>query len=107
MAVLGCQLRKAEVSKKTYEVASEKLLRFCEVRHLCAFPCVCGDVGSAYCEKNHFVAWQRVHEKLSQPPPPGASRSSGSVPAQVANSLAAEALNVSCAVKALLEVDSK
>ena len=32
LAVLGCQLRKAEVSKKTYEVATEKLLQFVEVR---------------------------------------------------------------------------
>ena len=31
LAVLGCQLRKAEASKKRYEVATEKLLGFVEV----------------------------------------------------------------------------
>ena len=31
LVVLGCQLRKAEVSKRTYEVATEKLIRFAEV----------------------------------------------------------------------------
>jgi syntaxin-binding protein 4 len=31
MAVLGCQLRKSEVTKKTYEVATDKLLQFVEV----------------------------------------------------------------------------
>ena len=31
LVVLGCQLRKAEVSKRTYEVATEKLINFAEV----------------------------------------------------------------------------
>ena len=31
MVVLGCQLRKTEVSKRTYEVAVEKLTKFAEV----------------------------------------------------------------------------
>ncbi|KAK3736396.1 hypothetical protein QZH41_017920 [Actinostola sp. cb2023] len=31
LVVLGCQLRKAEVSKRTYEVSTEKLIRFAEV----------------------------------------------------------------------------
>ena len=34
LAVLGCQLRKTEVSKKTYEVATDKLLHFTEVSPL-------------------------------------------------------------------------
>lgn len=29
--MLGCQLRKLEVTKKTYEVATDKLLHFVEV----------------------------------------------------------------------------
>jgi len=33
LVVLGCQLRKAEVSKRTYEVATEKLIRFAEMVH--------------------------------------------------------------------------
>ncbi|CAH1777158.1 unnamed protein product [Owenia fusiformis] len=33
LAVLGCQLRKAELGKKTYEVATEKLLHFAEMVH--------------------------------------------------------------------------
>ncbi len=32
LAVLHSQLKKAEASKKTYEVATEKLLAFAEVR---------------------------------------------------------------------------
>ena len=32
LVVLGCQLRKAEVGKRTYEVATEKLIHFAEVR---------------------------------------------------------------------------
>ena len=31
LAILTCQLRKADLSKKTYEVATEKLLQFTEV----------------------------------------------------------------------------
>ena len=31
LAVLACELRKAEASKKTFEVATEKLMRFAEV----------------------------------------------------------------------------
>lgn len=31
MAVLNCQLKKAEVSRKTYEVATDHLLQFAEV----------------------------------------------------------------------------
>ena len=34
LAVLGCQLRKAEVSKKTYEVTTDKLLELAEVKTL-------------------------------------------------------------------------
>ena len=37
LVVLGCQLRKAEVSKRTYEVATEKLIRFAEVRESVQF----------------------------------------------------------------------
>ncbi|XP_044176599.1 syntaxin-binding protein 4-like [Acropora millepora] len=33
LVVLGCQLRKAEVSKRTYEVATEKLINFAEMVH--------------------------------------------------------------------------
>uniref|UniRef100_A0A8C4SX13 Syntaxin binding protein 4 n=1 Tax=Erpetoichthys calabaricus TaxID=27687 RepID=A0A8C4SX13_ERPCA len=33
VAVLECQLRKSEVTKKTYEVSTEKLLKFVEVVH--------------------------------------------------------------------------
>ncbi|XP_048589179.1 uncharacterized protein LOC116604619 isoform X2 [Nematostella vectensis] len=33
LVVLGCQLRKAEVSKRTYEVATEKLIHFAELVH--------------------------------------------------------------------------
>ncbi|XP_077983961.1 syntaxin-binding protein 4-like isoform X2 [Glandiceps talaboti] len=33
LAVLSCQLRKAEVSKKTYEVATERLLQLAELVH--------------------------------------------------------------------------
>ena len=32
LAVLECELRKVEASKKTYEVATEKLIWFAEVR---------------------------------------------------------------------------
>ena len=32
LAVLSCQVKKSEASKKTYEVATEKLLTFLEVR---------------------------------------------------------------------------
>ena len=31
LVVLGCQLRKTEVSKRTYEVAVEKLTKFAQV----------------------------------------------------------------------------
>lgn len=43
LVVLGCQLRKAEVGKRTYEVATEKLIHFAEVRKL---------VFSMYCYTN-------------------------------------------------------
>lgn len=33
LVVLGCQLRKAEVGKRTYEVATEKLIHFAETVH--------------------------------------------------------------------------
>lgn len=33
LVVLGCQLRKAEVGKRTYEVATEKLIHFAEMVH--------------------------------------------------------------------------
>lgn len=32
MAVFSCQLKKLEAEKKTYEVATEKLLQFAEVQ---------------------------------------------------------------------------
>ena len=32
LVVLGCQLRKAEVGKRTYEVATDKLIHFAEVQ---------------------------------------------------------------------------
>ncbi|XP_022103043.1 syntaxin-binding protein 4-like isoform X2 [Acanthaster planci] len=35
IAVMSCELRKAEISKKTYEVATEKLLQFAELVHEC------------------------------------------------------------------------
>lgn len=44
LVVLGCQLRKAEVGKRTYEVATEKLIHFAEVRKL---------VFSMYCNSNN------------------------------------------------------
>ena len=31
LIVVGCQLRKAEVGRRTYEVATEKLIHFAEV----------------------------------------------------------------------------
>ena len=31
LAVLGCELRKAEISKRTYEVATQRLLQYAEV----------------------------------------------------------------------------
>ena len=34
LAVLECELRKVEASKKTYEVATEKLIWFAEVRQM-------------------------------------------------------------------------
>lgn len=37
LVVLGCQLRKAEVGKRTYEVATDKLVHFAEVRTLVFF----------------------------------------------------------------------
>lgn len=43
LVVLGCQLRKAEVGKRTYEVATERLIHFAEVRKL---------VFSMYCSTN-------------------------------------------------------
>ncbi|ELU01376.1 hypothetical protein CAPTEDRAFT_227229 [Capitella teleta] len=66
LAVLGCQLRKAEVSKKTYEVATDKLLKFAE----------------------------HVQDIFAT------SKSSS------AQSVAKEGRDVSCAVKALIEVDT-
>lgn len=37
MAVFSCQLKKLEAEKKTYEVATEKLLQFAEVQRINSF----------------------------------------------------------------------
>lgn len=42
IALLSCQLKKSEAEKRTYEVATEKLLKFAEVTHsvlTCSMSC--------------------------------------------------------------------
>ena len=45
IAVLTCQLRKSEAGRKTYEVATEKLLQFVEVM-----------IYIGLCYKNHLLS---------------------------------------------------
>ena len=68
LVVLGCQLRKAEVSKRTYEVATEKLINFAEVgngadsekkRRALPFDFNLQD-------NNNILYFQMVHESLTE-----------------------------------------
>lgn len=68
LVVLGCQLRKAEVSKRTYEVATEKLINFAEVgngadsgKKRRALP-----FDFSLQDNNNILYFQMVHESLTE-----------------------------------------
>lgn len=88
IAVLTCQLRKSEASKKTYEVATEKLLQFAENVH----EIMTGQSNSLSVRNqgeaargNRPPAYLGKHKKLSP------------------KTIAAEAKDVVCAVRSIIE----
>ncbi|KAK2170488.1 hypothetical protein NP493_1150g00014 [Ridgeia piscesae] len=94
LAVLACELRKAEASKKTFEVATEKLMRFAETVH---------------------ETLSGTGETLQTPAEPSPGRSARGVqpPGYLGRhkrptpqSLSTEAKTVVMAVKSIIEVDA-
>ena len=77
VAVLNCQLRKTELSRKSYEVTTEKLLQFAQVRiifilvdlllevHMCV-PILTLHHGSVICRLTCCLIFQLVHDSLSE-----------------------------------------
>ena len=84
LAVLTCQLRKAEQEKETFKVATEKLLQFTEVSSIplliyiclasflivCLFCCFTSQVnsyghGRTVSSPNHTFSWASLNKQLT------------------------------------------
>ncbi|NXJ76103.1 STXB4 protein, partial [Trogon melanurus] len=90
VTVLDCQLRKSESARKTFEVATEKLLQFVEV----ALPFISSNVlfGKVLIDRATLSA-KAHHARL------------GRIGPTVTTALAAEARDLAKSVRAILEVD--
>lgn len=94
LVVLGCQLRKAEVGKRTYEVATDKLIHFAELVHE-----TLSEGGSGTLQPRGKGESVRRDGGANPKPPSYQSRHSKYTPA----SLAKEARETVKSVKALIE----
>ncbi|KAI0233014.1 Syntaxin-binding protein 4 [Lamellibrachia satsuma] len=93
LAVLACELRKAEASKKTYEVSTDKLIRFAETVH---------ETLSGGGENLQMPAEPSPGRSARGIQPPGyLGRHKHPTP----QTLSSEAKNIVMAVKSLIEVD--
>ncbi|NWV02011.1 STXB4 protein, partial [Upupa epops] len=91
VTVLDCQLRKSESARKTYEVATEKLLQFVEVVH---------EILSDNSTSSTVLSDRRVTL-----PAKALLTRLGRIGPTVTTALAAEARDLSKSVRAILEVD--
>ncbi|RMX46979.1 hypothetical protein pdam_00011922 [Pocillopora damicornis] len=94
LVVLGCQLRKAEVGKRTYEVATDKLIHFAELVHE-----TLSEGGSGALQQRGKGESVRRDGGANPKPPSYMSRHSKYTPA----SLAKEARETVKSVKSLIE----
>ncbi|NWQ85892.1 STXB4 protein, partial [Burhinus bistriatus] len=92
VTVLDCQLRKSESARKTFEVATEKLLQFVEV----TLPFISKDAFTIFCslsDRRTTLSTKALLARL------------GRIGPTVTTALAAEARDLAKSVRAILEVD--